>query len=102
MRIGVRCDCAVLRPPDTVWAVFRVGDDPPSSQGKRYAVYRVEAIPHPSEAALVSLGTPVSFVARLPALAPRVPFNLLHHDRDERANRQAVTRMAIHLHPPAL
>ena len=69
---------------------------------KRYGVYRVEAIPQPSEAALVSLGTTVSFVARLPALAPRVPFNLLHHDRDERANRPAVTRMAIHLLPSAL
>jgi hypothetical protein len=39
-------------------------------------VSRVEAIPQPSEAALVSPGTPVSFVARFPALAPRVPFNL--------------------------
>src|SRR5258708_39255146 len=36
----------------------------------------VEAILQPSEAALVSLGTPVSCVARSLALAPRVPFNL--------------------------
>jgi hypothetical protein len=79
-----------------------MGDKPSTWIRKRFGVYRMEAIPQLSEAALVSPGTPVSFVAHLPALAPRVPFNPLNHDRDERANRQAVSRMAIHLPLSAL
>ena len=55
-------------------ALVRHGDKPSTWIRKRFGVYRVKAIA-PS-AALVSMGTPVSFVARLPALAPPVPFNL--------------------------
>jgi hypothetical protein len=61
----------------------------------------VEAIPQPSEPVLVSIGTPVSFVA-FTNFSPSCSIQPCHHDRDERANRQAVTRMAIHLPPSTL